>query len=198
MADTPDSLADELNRELDSNNQDNALAIVKPSLRAIGERVRSLGDSSPAIPQGDPSGTTIDTTTYDNPITGSGKLTTVVLASDTAIEAVAVDGDDFPRALLADPTDGWYFGDGTVDPYLEQAEFNTFTHTNYGKQLLAFPAVTVGGMTIFSQGGAPNIGGNVGDFYIRKNGDPTANTYLYACTTAGAAGDAVWTALVTS
>lgn len=54
--------------------------------------------------------------------------------------------------------------------------------------------VQVGACIIWSGTGAPAIGGNVGDLYIRTNpaGD---STYFYRCTVAGAAGAATWAAV---
>lgn len=52
----------------------------------------------------------------------------------------------------------------------------------------------VGGAILNSGAGAPAVGGNVGDLYINTSaaGD---STYFYRCTTAGAAGAAVWSAI---
>lgn len=53
------------------------------------------------------------------------------------------------------------------------------------------------GATIQSGAGTPtanNVGGNVGDLYIRT--DPAGDsTYLYRCTVAGASGAATWAAV---
>jgi hypothetical protein len=71
------------------------------------------------LPVADAAGVTVDTTTYADPVEGADKLATLVFPVDTGLLAVAQAGDAHPRVILAsDPTDGWYFGDGTVDPYL--------------------------------------------------------------------------------
>lgn len=71
------------------------------------------------VPVADTTDVVVDDTTYDNPVTGTGKLTTLVFPVDTVAIALALDGDDFPRILfLSDSTDGvLYIGDGTYDPY---------------------------------------------------------------------------------
>lgn len=95
---------------------------------AGGTSWASGGGSVPGtvIPVADPTDATVDTTTYDNPITGSGKLKTIVFPGDTAAVGIALAGDDFPRVVMAsDPSDGWYFGDGTTDPYSGVAYFHT-------------------------------------------------------------------------
>jgi hypothetical protein len=73
------------------------------------------GGSGSDIPIADPSGVTVDTTTYDNPITGSGKLTTLVFPRTTAAIAFALEGDAFPRWIFSsDPVgDDITLGDGT-------------------------------------------------------------------------------------
>lgn len=52
----------------------------------------------------------------------------------------------------------------------------------------------IGTWTLSAGTNAPTIGGNVGDLYVRQNpaGD---STYLYRCTTAGTAGNAIWAAV---
>lgn len=71
------------------------------------------------VPVADSSSVTVDDTTYDNTVTGTGKLTTLVFPVDTVAFAFALEGDDFPRIIfLSDPTDSMIsFGDGTADPY---------------------------------------------------------------------------------
>lgn len=51
----------------------------------------------------------------------------------------------------------------------------------------------VAGAILNSGTGVPTIAGNIGDLYIRIDGAET--TYFYRCTTAGAAGAAVWAAM---
>lgn len=65
-------------------------------------------------------GATVDDTTYTNPLTGTGKLTTLVFPPNAALMSVALSGDAFPRMVyFADPNNGGIvaFGDGTYDPY---------------------------------------------------------------------------------
>jgi hypothetical protein len=164
------------------------------------------------LPVADPAGVTLDTTTYDNTVTGEGKLTTLVFPQDTGQVAIAVAGDDFPRVLLADITDGWYFGDGTADPYNGNAYLNSDkdrisisglhglkTNVVVGNSPMGvyFPAQTIlFGQSSLSMGtGEPGIGGDVGNIYIRI--DPGgANETIYRCTVAGVAGDATWVGIL--
>jgi hypothetical protein len=69
-------------------------------------------------PAAAPSGTVLDTTTYDNEITGSGKMSVLVFPEDTAAIAFAIDGDDFPRFIIGSDLSnaGLGLGDGTFDP----------------------------------------------------------------------------------
>ena len=53
-------------------------------------------------------------------------------------------------------------------------------------------AAGVGGAILNSGSGAPGIGGNVGDLYVRTDGTHGAVTVLYQCTGAGTAGNATW------
>ena len=50
--------------------------------------------------------------------------------------------------------------------------------------------------TLTSGTGAPAIAGALGDWYIRIDTPTTADQRLYVCTTAGAAGAAVWTGIL--
>jgi hypothetical protein len=65
-----------------------------------------------------PAGAWVDTTTYDNPFGGGGKVPVVVLPADAPVLLVALDGDAYPRLLLpADPGDAVvYASDGTASP----------------------------------------------------------------------------------
>jgi len=53
-------------------------------------------------------------------------------------------------------------------------------------------AAGVGGAILNSGSGAPGIGGNVGDLYVRTDGTHGAVTVIYQCTGAGTAGNATW------
>lgn len=91
---------------------------------------------------------------------------------------------------------------GTVrfEGHIDGTGLGDQTDTNVGALIyVGFPfRFGVAGPIVQSGSGVPAVGGNVGDLYIDATGDPTASTYLYACTVAGAAGAATWTALVTA
>jgi hypothetical protein len=148
-------------------------------------------------------------------------LTTLVVPEDTGVVSVAVDGDDFPRWLLAaSGDDGLYLSDGTVDT-LSGARVRSITSgdgnvrlvlagsTGTGSRLqlgledanigqcgvLASPLGIDGGVTLSSGAGAPGGGGYVGDLYFRQ--DPGgANQTIYRCTGDGAAGVATWAGIL--
>lgn len=162
------------------------------------------------LPIADPGGGYhVDTTTYDNPVSGSGKMAVAVFPADTAAFAIAIEGDAFPRwVFTSDPTDGFYFGDGTSAAYGGGA--NLFVQSDGSATLSANTvSVRVGVTTDANRGtysesqvgfvievamlssgsGVPAIGGDEGDRYFL-----TVSPYTeYVCTTAGAAGSAVWT-----
>lgn len=76
------------------------------------------GGGGGGVPVADETGIVVDSTTYDNTISGVGKLKTLVFPSDTGALAIALAGDAFPRWLFAsDAADGFFMGDGTFDPY---------------------------------------------------------------------------------
>lgn len=187
----------------------------------------SGGGGGPAsgtyLPVGSGSGVTLDSTTYTDSVRGGGaKLHTLVFATEGALLAFAQAGDAFPRAILtSDPTDGWYLGDGTVDPYVTggaelfvdvtSGRFSpTLRSTNGGllgaglgqntdnnaNAAKASPSLRIGGggVHIHSGSGSP-VGaepGEVGDLYIRA--DPASDaTYFYRCTAAG--NPATWAAV---
>jgi len=52
------------------------------------------------------------------------------------------------------------------------------------------------GAAHYSGSGTPTIAGALGDLYFRSDTPGTANQRIYACTTAGAAGAAVWAAIL--
>jgi hypothetical protein len=79
------------------------------------------------LPVADKTGVTVDTTTYDNGIKGSGKYTTLIFpaASETGMIAVATSGDAFPSYVIGSQTyDGILIGDGAHDPsnHLQSAQ----------------------------------------------------------------------------
>jgi hypothetical protein len=178
------------------------------------------GGSVPALPVADPEGVTVDTTTYDNPILGSGKLTTLVFpASETAYLAIAEIGDAFPRYIFGNEvSDGISMGDGTFDPYSSgssisahfQGNLNvTSRHSdlvvgqgafgNYAAGVSKVDgALQIGGASlgavINSGEGEPGMGANVGDLYIRADGGDM--TTIYRCSVAGVAGAATWVGIL--
>jgi hypothetical protein len=82
-----------------------------------GNTTAQVAASGKVLPVADATGVTVDTTTYDDTIKGSGKLTTLVFPAAQGAVAFAIAGDAFPRWLLAsDDTYGILFGDGTSDP----------------------------------------------------------------------------------
>lgn len=89
-------------------------------LNAVDKNGDANGGSVPGsvLPVAEASPATVDSTTYDNTLTGVGKLTTLVFpGTDAALLAVAMEGDDFPRWLIdASAPGGIYAGDGTSDP----------------------------------------------------------------------------------
>jgi len=60
----------------------------------------------------------VDTTTYNDTIKGSGKLTTLVFPGEQGALAIAIAGDAFPRFILSsDISDyGLVIGDGSAEP----------------------------------------------------------------------------------
>lgn len=91
---------------------------------------------------------------------------------------------------------------GTIrfEGHIAGAGITDATNANVGAVIvLAVPLqLGTGGPIIQAGSGIPAVGGNVGDMFVRSDGDAAADTYLYECTVAGAAGAATWTALVTS
>lgn len=75
------------------------------------------------LPVADAAGVVVDTTTYDDTIKGSGKLTTLVFPANQGALAIALHGDAFPRWVLGSDANssGLNAGFGTTDPTLSQA-----------------------------------------------------------------------------
>ena len=177
------------------------------------------------LPTANPTGVTVDSTTYDDNIAGTGKLTTLVAPSDQGSLALAIEGDDFPRLIFSfDPTDYGVcmFGDGTYDPTND----GPFISLGSSKELQLFAATDqlsvgapdnnigpltqvksalklAGGASIQSSIGDPNTsfggqsyGGGTNDLCINTATDGTPLTYLYRCTTEGPVGTAVWTGIL--
>ena len=67
------------------------------------------------------------------------------------------------------------------------------TDTNQGAVNELASPLKIGTCILWAGTGAPGIGGNIGDLYIRTDG--VDNTFFYRCTTAGTAGNAVWAAI---
>jgi hypothetical protein len=202
---------------------DGVVYIVKPD--GTREAAGGGGGGAPGtvLPVADGvGGVTVDTTTYDDTITGSGKLTTLVFpAADTgqALLAVAIEGDAFPRILWAsDPAYGLSLGDGTFDPVNSGVEL-IYSATSHGSANLNNSRAVLsvgdldanaGAVTRISTGlvlnsvaanlssgtGVPNIGGNVGDFFFRTDTPATPLQRIYVCTVAGTIGNATWVAIL--
>ncbi len=186
---------------------------------------RSAYVTGTVLPVADSTGVTVDTTTYDNPITGSGKLTTLVFPQSTAALAIAIEGDSFPRVLLgSDPTDGDFvgLGDGTFSPSglsADRVDAYIFQN-NDGSYGLGFGGNNGAAMAVSNEGanrGPLNnsaqlvIGGHA--MIATGSGDPNgpqggevgdlyintaggALTTIYRCTVAGTAGNATWVGIL--
>lgn len=104
------------------------------------------------LPLSDPAGY-IDTTTYDNPI-GSGKIAVAVFPADTAVSAYAIEGDAFPRFVLAADPGGlgaMFFGAGTEDPVSEGAYIAAYDGALYLAGYGGKPVIII----------SPSFGGSV-------------------------------------
>lgn len=91
-------------------------------VKTVSELVTAVnagsGSSTVPVPAADV-GYTLDTTTYDNSITGTGKMAVAVFPADTAMAAFAIEGDAFPRIVLhvnAGNFSAISIGNGVVDP----------------------------------------------------------------------------------
>lgn len=80
---------------------------------------------------------------------------------------------------------------------------SAYTSTNWGAAENQFEAPFklnsengAAGASFHSGSGAPTIGGGAGSFYFRTDTPSTGNQRIYVCTTAGTAGNAVWTGIV--
>lgn len=180
------------------------------------------GGSQPSVPIAASSGT-IDTTTYDNPVTGSGKIATLVFPANTAAFAIALEGDAFPRwCFAADPVnDDLTIGDGTFAPDGGDGAFMGIALQSDGTAAMqiggaggglslghitgdgrtvnqTLRAVQLGNAASISSGGFdPNLGleGAVGDIFIRTDSG-VAMEVIYRCTVAGGPGVATWAGIV--
>lgn len=72
----------------------------------------NAGSGAPGLPTATP----LTTEIVANPITGIGTMTVAVFPATTVVFAVKIEGDAFPRFVMGSTQDGWYFGDGTIDP----------------------------------------------------------------------------------
>lgn len=177
------------------------------------------GGAQPDVPIAS-AGFTIDTTTYDDIITGTGKLTTVIFPANGALLALAIEGDAYPR-MIFEANGIIDLGDGASDPTdtggtlsaVQQSgtggnaqasalngSLNSFTasvdstNTDPVNESSGPLKLEHSGVILQSGAGVPARGGNVGDLYIRT--DPSdVNSYLYRCTVAGIAGAATWVPL---
>lgn len=177
------------------------------------------------LPVADPAGVTVDTTTYDNTVTGVGKLTTLVLPQDTVVLAIAIEGDAFPRWLIeSDPQDGMQLGDGTYDPYngptgnghaaeMFIGQDGTFAvqgapggvpfslslgyngSANRGHQSALTGPIAIGTAAAISSGTGAPVTGGEVGDIYIRT-DGGALSTIYRCTTAGTAGNAVWAGIL--
>lgn len=99
-----------------------------------GNTTAQVVASGKVLPVADATSVTVDTTTYDDTISGSGKLTTLVAAAEQGTLALALTGDLFPRVLLS--SDGYLtLGDGTFDPWATGAAVSGFSTPGVGAEL---------------------------------------------------------------
>jgi hypothetical protein len=81
------------------------------------------------------------------------------------------------------------------DQYPNQAMgMDFYTDANTGTTNAFSSPIRLNGCTLSAGAGLPTIGGNVNDLYIKTDA-AGETTYFYRCTTAGTAGNAVWTAM---
>jgi hypothetical protein len=86
-------------------------------------------------------------------------------------------------------------GETGLNQYPNQAlGLDFYTDAQVGTVNNAASPMRITGCTITAGAGVPVIGGNLNDLYIRTDA-AGETTYFYRCTTAGAAGAAVWAAM---
>ena len=73
------------------------------------------GTDKTALPIGDPGQFSVDSTSYPNTLSGTGRYTTAVFAEETAALVTALSGDAYPRMVL-DANSALILGDGTIEP----------------------------------------------------------------------------------
>jgi hypothetical protein len=83
-----------------------------------GNTTAQVVASGKVLPVAAAAGVTVDTTTYDDTVKGSGKMATLVFPAEQAALGIAQTADAFPRLVLSsDASDyGLNFSDGSVDP----------------------------------------------------------------------------------
>ncbi len=147
-----------------------------------GSTTAQVVASGKVVPVADAVGVTVNTTTYNDTVKGSGKLTTLVFPAEQGAIAIAVAGDAFPRFLLtADPIDaGICMGDGTVDPYLS----GTFVSAS------SAPLSGLRGSPADGGSAVPHMGQLSSRFAITNNPLPTQQFISGAAAQLAAPGDA--------
>jgi hypothetical protein len=82
-----------------------------------GNTTAQVVASGKVLPVAAPTGVTVDTTTYNDTIKGSGKLTTLVFPAEQGALAIARAGDAYPRYVFSSDAAGFgiCLGDGTID-----------------------------------------------------------------------------------
>jgi hypothetical protein len=136
-----------------------------------GNTTAQVVASGKVIPVANTAGVTVDTTTYNDTIKGSGKLTTLVFPGDQGAMAIAIAGDSFPRwVFAADAKDGLYMGTGANDPVQAGREFgissdgSTFFFvgalltSTVETGLITATALTAGGSTLAVGGAGDSLG----------------------------------------
>jgi hypothetical protein len=179
------------------------------------------GAANNTLPVADTTDFSIDDSTYPNNLTGTGFYRTVIFpgGDQTGVLALALDGDAFPRILLAS-TGTFLLSDGTVDPSTFAAAINANANGD-GTLSLALVGDNAGlnigvldadmavakiqsqsifqvesGINLHSTNGDPNTAnepGLINDlcFAYTTEGD-TGTLTLYVCTVTGGAGLATW------
>lgn len=176
------------------------------------------GSGASGLPIADATAPTTDT--MPNPVSGVGDMTVQEFPVDTAVLALGLEGDTHPRYLLcADSANGLYLGDGDTELYTSGVPRIYIGDNGDGTRSLALQgnncSIGVGqrdlyrsqtidfiggevilnaGVALASDAGAPAIGGEIGDIYIRTDGG--VGSTLYRCTAPGYPGDATWIAIL--
>jgi hypothetical protein len=99
-----------------------------------GNTTAQVVASGKVLPVADAAGVTVDSTTYNDTIKGSGKLTTLVAGAEQGTIALALTGDLFPRLLLSSGG-SLSLGDGSFDSDQDGAGLSAFSTPGVGAVL---------------------------------------------------------------